>query len=104
MMEVVLFILGCIGFSHIIIEGKIFESTRNWLKKWLPNALYSLLECYQCTGFWAGMFCSYFTFHEITWTQVFVGGCAGSFLSAAGALIMNYLEAKTIVNLEDKNG
>lgn len=100
-MEIVLFCLGCIGMSHIIIEGKIFEPTRNWLKRWLPGVLYSLLECYQCTGFWAGILCSFLAFSDITWGQVFVGGCAGSFLSAVGALVLNYLEAKTIVNLED---
>ena len=101
-MEIVLFCLGCIGMSHIVIEGKIFESTRNWLKPKLPSTLYSLFECYQCTGFWAGLLCSFLAFHDISWYQVFVGGCAGSFLSASGALVLNYLEAKTIVNLEDK--
>jgi len=100
-MEIVLFCLGCVGMSHIIIEGKIFEGVRAWLKPRLPGMLYSLFECYQCTGFWVGLFCSYFVFGNITWGQVFVGGCAGSFLSAIGALIMNYLEAKTIVNLEE---
>lgn len=103
-MEIVLFCLGCIGMSHIIIEGKVFEAPRNWLKVWLPGTLYSLLECYQCTGFWVGILCSYLVFGDITWGQVFVGGCAGSFLSAIGALVMNYLEAKTIVSLDDQEG
>jgi hypothetical protein len=101
-MEILLFCLGCIGMSHIIIEGKIFEPVRNRLKAWLPGYIYSLLECYQCTGFWSGLLCSWAVFSGITWWQVFFGGCAGSFLAALGALVMNYLEAQTIVNLNEE--
>ena len=66
-----------------------------------------LFECYQCTGTWCGFILGYFLlltpgvdlFQKIV--IVFVSGCAASFLATWGATYLNYLEAKTIIDLGD---
>jgi hypothetical protein len=100
--EVLVFIFASIGASHIVIEGKIFERPRNWLKSVLPSWLYTVFECYQCCGTYLGLICGWLVFPHASFWQLIACAFAGSFLSALGAVSMNFLEAKTIVNLNEK--
>lgn len=94
-----LFALGSIGMCHIIVDGKIFEWFRELLFKIMPNYLCELFRCYQCMGFWSGLFCGYFIlgYNVHPWwmavTVTFICGCAGSALSAWAATYLNLLEA-----------
>ena len=102
-MEFFLFFLGVIGMTHIIVDAAIMQWLRDLFDKFLPEYLSKLIHCYQCSGFWCGMFCGWAAFTSISYWQIFLAGFAGSFLSNFSAIYMNYIEAKTLVNLiEDK--
>ena len=54
MLNLLLFILACFGFTQIVVYGKIFEPVR-------PS--HHLFHCTMCMGFWVGivtnlLFCS----------------------------------------------
>ena|SRR6266446_118021 len=99
--KIVLFIFGVIGLTHIVIDGSIFQWFRDLMDKYLSSKLSSLFHCHLCFGFWTGLFASWAVFNNISILQIFVGGGAGSFLSMTAALLFNYIEAKTIVNLKE---
>ncbi len=95
----VLSLLAVIGLTHIIVDGAIFLPVRNLLKKFLPTGIYKLFECYQCSGTWCGFLIGYFMFG--TWPLTLAVGLAGSFVATWGATYLNYLEAQTLINLND---
>ena len=101
---ILLFCIGTIGMCHIIVDSTIMAGLRQWAEEALPSKIARALQCYQCTGFWCGVFVGMcimpytaYTFFPV-W---FVCGCAGSFLSVWGATYLNFLEAKTLINIED---
>ena len=50
-----IFLLSCWGLTHLLVVGKILDQPRNWLM--IKSEFFQkLLECYQCTGFWVGLF------------------------------------------------
>lgn len=100
-MEIFLFSLGVIGMTHIIVDSSIFQWLRDLADAKLPAKFSKMLHCYQCSGFWAGIFCGCLAFSTITYGQVFLAGCAGSILANFMAIYMNYLEARTIITLDD---
>lgn len=57
------YILSIWGLTHILVSSKIMESTRNWLIINVPF-IGDMLNCYQCTSFWASMIL-YFMFDGI---------------------------------------
>ena len=65
MVNIILFCLGVIGITHIIVDSKLFEGIRNWFEKDFAeiaskNAydwINSVIRCYQCCGFWVGLLC-----------------------------------------------
>jgi hypothetical protein len=103
-MEIFLFVFGVIGMTHIIVDSTIFQWLRDFMDKRLPEKVSKLIHCYQCSGFWSGLFCGWCAFSQITLQQLFLAGCAGSVLANFMAIYMNYLEAKTIISLDDKSG
>ena len=97
MTEILFFIFSVIGLTHIVVDSKIMEPVRLWLKKVLPANIFAVFQCYQCTGFWCGLICGWFILsHNIP--LVVLAGCAGSFLAQTGALFLNYLEAKSVID------
>jgi len=104
-MEIFLFTLGIIGMTHILVDSDMpfILWFRNIVDKYLPVKWSKLIHCYVCTGFWAGLFCGWAAFSTITYSQIFLAGCAGSFLANFMAIYMNYLEAKTIITLDEKS-
>ena len=109
-----LFAFGSIGMAHIIVDGSILESFRTFVKNLAEKIncpkFGELVECYMCSGTWSGFFMGYITFgHSIenpflSVFTTFACGCAGGFLSNLAAMILNYIESATIVNLpESKN-
>lgn len=105
--EFLLFCLSVVGMSHILADGKIFSWLRNFIQKYLPSIFHEMITCYQCNGFWCGVFCSliFFVPHLKSYLSIvgylFAAGCAGSFLSNFAAIYMNYLENNTSFNLHD---
>jgi hypothetical protein len=107
MTEIFLFIFGTIGMCHIIVDSNIFEPCRNFIKNkeqyTLFKILYKIVICYTCCGLYCGILCGWLVMPDITWFQLFVAGCAGSFLSNFAALYMNYLEAQALVTLHNND-
>lgn len=103
-LDFVLFCLATIGMSHIIVDGSIFESFRSFVKKYSEKFKVAyfgtLVECYMCSGTWCGFLMGYI-FVSNDYFKIFGCGCAGGFISNFAAIIINYFESLTIVNLPD---
>ncbi len=58
MISLIIFVLATIGLTNIMVHGRILDliGLRPWLKDNLDPAVYELFECYECSGFWSGMF------------------------------------------------
>ncbi len=96
--NVVLFVFGTIGLTHIIVDSSIMQKPRDWLRAILPTSVYKLFECYACCGAWLGFFCGWLCF-GFGFKEIFLSGMAGSFLSYASAVLLTYLEANAIVEV-----
>ena len=102
--EYILFAICCYVLSSIIVEQKIFEEPRNWLKKcstenpsYLEKKICQLVSCMFCTGFWAGVFISLFLgFNPIgaLFTDYIIHGLYGAFSSYLIHLLMGLLIKK----------
>lgn len=115
-----LFIFSVIGLTNVLIQGKIFDDNHLGLRKFLkgtPEKLnqdgsvleaktdgflgkYSdVLDCYECTGFWSGLF---FGLVLISFNPfiLLVCGFAGSFISQFYYDLINLIISKTDFLLE----
>lgn len=81
MAELFLFVLATAGLTNIIVHGKIMDviGVRQLLKSSLPPHVFSVFECYECTGFWAGMLCGASLISSQPWICI-PCGFAGSFI------------------------
>lgn len=95
-----LFVVATIGLTHIIVDSTIFAPIRDFLKKTLPPKVYAVFECYQCAGTWCGFLAGLILISKSI-PVIFMCGCAGSFLAVLGANFLNYLEAKSYVEIDD---
>ena len=102
LVQLFLFVFGTIGLTHIIVDSNLFRPARDYLRGKLPARVYSVLECYQCSGTWCGFVVALLTLSYNPLT-VLVGGFAGSFLASLAAFVLNYLEANTILQPEPKD-
>jgi hypothetical protein len=64
LMFCLLVVLASVGLTHIIVRGSIMQFLHNWTKEGPDQLgfkafLNDLITCYQCTGFHAGLFCSF---------------------------------------------
>lgn len=102
-----IFALGSIGLTHIIVDSKFFEGIRNLVDKHLPKDIAYMIHCYQCAGFWAGVLCGSICFWHLLSIYgygilmkclfMLVCGWASSFLSNLAATYLNYLDSQTIL-------
>lgn len=94
-MTAILFLLGVIGMTHLMVDSEIMEPVDAWAKTNLPSKLHhGLFECYQCCGFWCGVVLGLMVV-SINPLVAFACGCTGSFLADLGALILDWLEGVT---------
>lgn len=105
MEKLFLFTFGCIGVTHILVDGEIFRPVKELLSKYLPSFIMKLLNCYQCTGFWSGVLFGMFLYCDVdnlknSFVIAFLTGGASSCLSYFWALILTYLEANSIVKID----
>lgn len=99
--SVIIFAFSVIGMTNIIVDpAAIFAPIRNWIDGLGIGWLSKLFSCYQCTGTWAGFICGFFIF-GIDPLIIFCCGMSGSFLATFSATYMNYLEAKSILGVEE---
>jgi len=106
MTEFLLFIFGCIGVTAIIVDGEIFRPLKEKLKEKVPKWIDDLWNCYQCTGFWVGIFfgfllnCRYLESIG-DFGHIFLLGGASSATSYFYALYLTYLEANSMIPFND---
>ena len=102
----ILFALSSIGMSHIIVDGSIMQWFRDFVKRVSDSAnvpkLGGVVDCYLCCGTWCGFLMGFIwlTYNPL---QIFACGCAGGFLANFAAVVLNLIEAMTIVNLPQDN-
>ena len=89
-MNLMLFVLGVIGLTHIVVDGEISEPVYKWIAPRLP-VVARIMDCYQCAGFWCGLALG-LTLLSYRPLVVFAAGCAGSFLAQLGWLVLDSLE------------
>ena len=107
--NLIMFAIATVGMTHIIVDGSILQWFRDLVKK-ISNLikvpkLGGIVDCYLCAGTWCGFLMGYIWLSpsdKDLW-HIFACGCAGGFLSNLAAVILNWLEAATIVNLPDQN-
>jgi len=89
-MNLVLFIIGVVGMTHIIVDSEISAPVYEWIRPRLPVVAHAM-DCYQCAGFWCGIALG-LALLSYRPSLVLAAGCAGSFLSQIGWLVLDSLE------------
>jgi len=106
MIDLTMYILSTIGMTHIVVDGSITEGFRGLFKKITTKiglkTLGGLVDCYLCSGTWCGFLMGYIWISKDP-LSVFACGCAGGFLANFAAVIVNWLEASTLVNLPENH-
>jgi hypothetical protein len=98
-----LFALSVIGFTHIIVDpATIARPFRNFVEKYCYSWLNKLFSCYQCCGTWIGFICGFILISNKI-EVIFLCGMAGSFIATWAATYLNYLEAQSIMNMQEDN-
>ena len=99
--NLILFSLSVVGLTNIIVDpATIMQPVRGLIERSGIKWLNKMVSCYQCTGVWAGFLCGYLIVsNEIP--AILMCGMAGSYLSTASATYMNYLEAKSIIDVQN---
>jgi hypothetical protein len=111
-MAFLVFVVSTIGMSHILVDGSIFSSFKSWLGEesryhfltWFKGQLLTLMNCYQCSGFWSGFVIGLLMWicgqdplqSPWDWTHVvllFVYACAGAFVSMLAAVLLVFMQA-----------
>jgi hypothetical protein len=95
------FFISTIGMCHIIVDGSIMKDFRDFVKKVFPR-LGGAVDCYLCCGVWCGFFMGFvwMTYNPI---YAFACACAGGFAANVAAIVLNWIEAATVINLPDEN-
>lgn len=102
--SLILFALSTIGMAHIIVDSAIMQWFRD-LVKWTTVMLRvpsfgGVVDCYLCCGTWCGFLMGWVWISPVPF-QIFACGCAGGFISNMAAVILNWIEAATIVILPE---
>jgi hypothetical protein len=104
MVTLLLFLLATIGLSNIIVHGKILDviGLRPWLKAHMSENWFQLFECYECTGFWSGMFMGLLL---VSWNPLIFIPCgfAGSVVSQFYSELVYLIRAKTDFVVEEED-
>lgn len=101
-----MYIISTIGLCLIIVDGAIMEKPRQLFKS-ITNKMKipffgDVVDCYLCSGTWAGFFMG-FVWISHNLLEILACGFAGSFLCHSAAIILNWVEAATIIHMpEDK--
>jgi len=102
LVNLIIFVLAVIGMTNIIVDpATIAAPVRSFIKRKGPKWLDKLVSCYQCCGFWVGLF---FSIILISYNPfiVITCGAAGSFIATWGAIYLNYIEANSFVDIDNE--
>lgn len=98
MITLVFFALATIGLTNIVVHGVIFDLIKiagKSVREWVQSANWSkqLFECYECTGFWAGLICGWLIVSN-QWWLVLTCGFAGSVIAQTFTDLVYLLRSK----------
>lgn len=111
MTDLLLFVLATIGMTKIIVDGKIAQPFREWVRKENPTFktpkliakltkieeihLMDITTCVQCCGFWSGIFCGLMILLPwwLIFNKLFLYACASSYICMLGSVIVDYYNA-----------
>ena len=102
----ILFLLSCIGMSHIIVDSAIMVWFRDFVKaaseKLKIPAFGGVVDCYLCCGTWCGflmglIWVSYNPF------KVLSCGFRGGFVAQFAAILIAWIESQTMYNLPEEH-
>lgn len=94
----VLFILGTVGLTNLLVHSKILEGFRGWVNGHAPKKVSQVLECYQCCGFWVGLLVGALLL-SFNLPTLIVSAFAGSYIADLGNDLKQYLQANSTINL-----
>lgn len=98
MIGLLFFALATIGLTNIIVHGRILDLIKiggNSIREWMQSFEWSkqLFECYECTGFWAGLICgSMIVSHQFH--VILMCGFAGSVIAQTFTDLVYLLRSK----------
>ena len=104
MTTLLLFAVATIGLTNILVHGKIMDvlGIRAWIKANTNDHISSMLDCYECAGFWAGLICGAFLVWP-NWWMILLYGFAGSVLAQTYTDVMYLLRSKIEYVVEDND-
>lgn len=97
MIDLIIFWCAVIGLTDIIVNQTFF----NWRYLLLGTPFYSISTCPKCMGFFSGLLCGFALLSNVP-LYILMCGFAGSFVCGFSELFMNYLEARTIIEFDEK--
>ena len=106
-MTLILFALATVGLTNVLVHGKILEllGVKPFLRKYMKPDWFSLFECYECSGFWAGMVCGFLVVAGLSeWPIILACGWAGSVLAATYNTFIFWLNSKVEFEVGDEHG
>lgn len=110
MVAFLLFVLSTVGLTNILVHGRIMDviGLRDFARKYLKKIdADGVLDCYECMGFWSGLFTGAIFFAHFSWyviPLVLACGWAGSLLSSTYNEVMYILRANVQFDLGEDNG
>lgn len=109
MSNLLIFLLGSWGFTHLLVSGKIFDKPRDWIII-KSKTLGGLISCYQCTGFWVGFLShslSLIANTDLQITYILLHSLWYGFIASGVSVIMNsiyvYINVLIIKGQKDSN-
>jgi hypothetical protein len=97
MIELLLFLLASIGLCHILVDSYLIAPVKNALRARGWHRLVTMLNCYQCAGFWSGVVVGLISLLAVwaPYLHLLLYGLAVSFVGPLAAIVMGYLNALT---------
>lgn len=104
-MDIALYLLAIAGLSQIIVNSVLLDPLKVKIKEKGFDNLYYMLNCYQCSGFWSGLFIGLLIFLT-KYNPIFlilIYGFAGSFISYGLNYVLDLISACNMyLNKKDK--
>lgn len=97
------FAIATIGLTNILVHGKILDviGLRPWLKEHMNSEWFQVFECYECSGFWAGLICGLFFLSSRYWFMWPMCGFAGSVIAQTYTDCIDLIRSKIGFEIND---
>lgn len=92
-MQLLLFIIISVGITNLLVNASILDNLRDYVKS-KNTFIGNLISCMMCSGFWIGIFISFFSFNIFP----LYGGAIASVSSYIFGLLVDYLNVKIAIH------